>query len=150
MRDWEWLEGVKSQSPSEVAIAELGKLLAEELGNWPPQVEWDSEEQRRPYEKLLAPGSATPSATVFVEALKLARWELEREDEALNQYLRNHHLERACPLQSEQQAATFLQLYFVEAFYELIERTENRVKRREIIAGWDTLQRRILAVAQKI
>ena len=141
MNRWEWIEGIRAETPSQVAVRELGKVLLSELENWPPAIEWSDEATRERYAEILTP-SAAPSLAVLSECFKVARWELQRDFDAIGHYERNHKLAEACPSKVEQLAFAFLRSYFTEAFFELIERTENRVNRRDLLSGMDELELR--------
>lgn len=143
MNRWDWIEDIKAVTPGHVAVRELGKVLADELGAWPPEVEWCDEGTRQRFAEILAPTAPSPSTSALAESLKLVRWELGHDFEAIDQYQRNHHLEKACPAQADQLACSFLQSYFIEAFLELIERTDNRVMRSDLTDGIDKLETRI-------
>jgi hypothetical protein len=142
MSRWEWIEGIRAETPSQVAVRELGKVLVSELKEWPPAVEWSDEGSRQRYAEIFAPDSVAPSSAVVAECFKVVRWELLRDFDAIGYYERNHELEKACPTRKEQLSWAFLRSYFSEAFFELIERTENRVTRRDLLAGMDELELR--------
>lgn len=140
MSRWEYLEGVVAETPTRVAVRELGKILVEELSAWPPTVDWTSDELRRRYAGLYAPGAALPLETAVTEAMKRVRWELSRDYEAIDYYERNHHLRHACPEERDRLACELIHLYVYEALLQLIERTENRVKRADLIEGLDRIE----------
>ncbi len=140
---WEWLEGLKPESPITVAVKYMAEQISTELTQWPPEVSASDGSETRSYGDILEPGSPRPALAAFGEAIKRARWELARDFDAIDYYERNHHLEKACPSERDQQASVFIQHYILESFFTLMERTEYRVKRKDVLLGVDLLERRL-------
>ena len=140
MSRWDYLEGVKAETPTKVAVRELGRILVEELSAWPPEVDWLDASMRKRFACLYVPFTAPPSESVVVESLRRVRWELTRDFEAIDHYERNHHLEKACPGKNDRAARDLIANYLYEALLQLIERTENRVKRSELVDGLPLLE----------
>lgn len=134
MSRWDWLEGVRAQTPVEWAVGHMAGILLQELSSWPPEVDWVDSRARARYQKLFAPGAPPPSQPAIEHAIMRAGWDLAHDDEALEHYRRNHLLEQACPDPHDRLASELVQTYLTEALLELIERTENRIKRRDAIA----------------
>lgn len=137
---WEWLEGVKPESPITVAVKYMAEQIAKELTEWPPEVMAMEGNGTGAYSDLVAPGSPRPALTAFTEAVKRARWELAREFDAIDFYERNHHLAKACPSARDQRASVFIHHYILESFFVLMEKTEYRVKRKDALVGVDLLE----------
>ena len=86
---WERLLEQKPVPLQQHLLDEAARLLLGELGRWPlPVTEIDPRTGRRMAD-LLGPDSARPSPAVFPEALRLVRWELGREHEVYDEYMRN-------------------------------------------------------------
>lgn len=137
---WEWLEGVRTQTPVEWVVSQTAKILLRELDRWPPRVDWVDSRARERYRELYAAGARPPARAALEQAILRAGWELAHDDEALEHYRRNRLLEQVCPLPYDRLASELLETYLTEALLELIERTENRVKRRDAIACLARLQ----------
>jgi len=135
---WQWLEDIRPQTLVEFAATQLAKILFDDFSAWPPQVQWPGDGAGR-YQELFEPDASRPSAGAFNEALKRARWDLARDFDAIEHYDRNHSLEKACPEPYDRLACVFIQDYVTEALFELIERTENRIKRLDAITCLDQL-----------
>ena len=56
-------------------------------------------------------------------ALQLARWDLERDYEAIDRFHKDH---------AADSARDFVWRYLTEAAFEIMEHTENRVSRRDL------------------
>jgi hypothetical protein len=136
---WEWLEGVRPQTPVEWAVTQMAKVLLKELSNWPPDIDWTDSGAEGRYGDLFAADASPPSHAALDQAITRAGWELARNHEALEHYQRNHLLEQACPESYDRLASAFIETYLTEALFELIERTENRVKRRDAMSCLDQL-----------
>ena len=138
---WEWLEGVKPESPISVAIKYMAEQITTELTEWPPEVIPVGEQEATEFSEILSPGSPRPALSAFAEAIKRARWELARDSDAIDFYERNHHLAKACPNARDQTASVFIQHFILESFFMLMEKTENRVKRKDALEGVDLVER---------
>ncbi|MCP4448947.1 MAG: hypothetical protein GY811_26980 [Myxococcales bacterium] len=142
---WEWLEGLKPESPIEVAVKYVAAMTADALTAWPPPIQM-AEGQDGRFGEILEPGADRPSLEAYEEAIKLARWELERNYEAIDFYARNNHIADACPATRDRLASEFIQHYVLESFFMLMEKTEYRVKRSDVLAGLGMVERRIKLV----
>ena len=142
MNRWEWLESMKPESTIAVAVKYMVKHIVDDLAAWPPQVVDQQGATPSRFADILARGSAKPAISAYREALKRVRWELTRDYDAINFYERNHHLKKACPDQRDQLASEFIQHYILESFYTLMERTDYRVKRPDVLVGVELLDKR--------
>lgn len=140
---WEWLEGLKPESPIDVAVKYVAALIADELAAWPPPVSFAAGQSESRFGDLLGPGAERPSLAAFEEAIRRGRWELERNFDAIDHYARNRHIEAACPSERDRVASEFIQHYILESFFTLMEKTDYRVKRRDVIPGMDMVERRL-------
>ncbi len=146
MKDrFDWLEGLAPQSATAVGVKYAARAIADELTEWPPRIVLGGDPRSQRFAALVAPGAKRPSMTAFREAVKRARWELERNYEAIDHYERNDHLAAACPDERERLGAELMRDFILEYFFELIERTENRVKRADVLVGLDDLERHVAA-----
>jgi len=140
---WEWLEGLKPESPIDVAVKYVAAITANSLAAWPPVVKIAEGPNGSRFADILESGAERPSLAAYEEAIKRARWELRRDYEALDFYARNNHIANACPAERDQVASEFIQHYILESFFSLMEETEYRVKRKDVIPGLDMIERRL-------
>ncbi len=145
MAKFDWIEGLIPQTPIQLAVKELGKELANQTRHWPPSTITPNEVGAH-FAPLLAPGAPRPSFTAVTEALRRLRWELERDFIAADNYARTERLIEACPLPYDQLASDMLLAYFLEAHLGLVEATQNRVKRKDLLFGLDDFAARLGAV----
>lgn len=144
---WEWLEGLRPESTIATTVKHLAKMIAGDLERWPPAVSPAEGRGASRFAEVLDPEARRPSAAAFTEATRRAAWELSRDYDALGFYDRNQRLAEACPSAFDQVASEFIEHYILEAFLTLIEKTENRVKRKDVLAGVVLLGRRFAAAA---
>jgi hypothetical protein len=142
---WEWLEGLKAESAVTAAVKHVAKMIFEELSNWPPEVSTPEGHTPSRYAAVLGPLALRPSVVCFEEAIRRARWELERNYDAIDFYERNHHLAKACPSENDRLASEFIQHYILESYFVLMERTNYRVKRKDALFGVDAFERLVQA-----
>ena len=140
---WEWLEGLKAESPIDVAVKYVAALTADTLLAWPPQIRAVEGQNGSRYASVLEPGSERPALATYEEAIKRARWELQRDYDAIDFYARNDGIAKACPSKRDQLASEFIQHYVLESFFGLMEKTEYRVKRADILPGLGMVEQRI-------
>jgi len=142
---WEWLEGLKPETLVEAAVRQLASMIADALADWPPEVELQAGGGGSRFAALFEPGAPRPEPEAFREAVKRARWELERDFDAIDYYERNRLLERECAHERDRLAAEFVGHYILESLYFLRERTDYRVKRPDLLRGLELLEQRLMA-----
>ncbi len=143
---WEWLEGLKPESPIDVAVKYVAAMTADALTSWPPAVRMADGQGESRFGDLLEFGAERPALPAYEEAIKRARWELLRDYDAIDFYARNNHIAEACPTERDQRASEFIQHYILESFFTLMEKTEYRVKRKDVLVGLDMVERRVKLV----
>jgi hypothetical protein len=124
-------------------VEEVSKLLAKELAAWPPPItEMDAELGQR-FSPLFEPQVTRPSRAVYTEAFRLARWELEREVAAVDEYMRNQrYLDRGAEA-SDTLALLFLSRWLTEQMLGLGEATSGRVKRPLMVRCLEAVERKL-------
>lgn len=141
---WDFLEGLRLKTAADVLVEEVARILVDELTRrWPPQVEWTDADAAARFAPLYEPGAPRPSTAALREGLRLARWEIEREVEAIDFYLRNDHAGRVVATPQDRLALELVWKLVTEWLYELRERTENRLTRRHLVACLDEVERRL-------
>lgn len=143
---WEWLEGLKPESPIDVAVKYVASMAADALAAWPPDIRSVEGQNGSRFRDVLEPGAERPALAAYEEAIKRARWELLRDYDAIDFYARNNHIAQACPSERDQLASEFIQHYVLESFFVLMEKTEYRVKRKDVLPGLDMVEKRIKLV----
>jgi len=113
-------------------VDEAGRLLAAELRRWPLPVQEVEATARAKLGALLEADSPRPAEPVFAEALRLVRWDLAREHEAYDDYVRNQrYLDRGVA-EPDKPALLFISRWVLEQLLALSEATEGRVDRRAL------------------
>lgn len=142
---WDHVYGLKPVPLVEKLAEEASKLVAEDLREWPPEVEsFATARDEARFQPLLAPGSPRPDDKVFAAAFHLARLELSREVEVIDEYMRNERWREVTPPGRGFDALLFLSRYLTELMLALAEATEGRVKRPQLVEILTRAERRLL------
>jgi hypothetical protein len=141
---WERLLDRKPVPLIEHLLDEVAKLLAADLRRWPPPVADLDPAAERKYRSLLAPGSARPDDTVFGEAFRVARWEMEREVDASADYFRNRRWMERGLAEDARMPILFLSQWLVEQLLSLREHTHSQVTRPQLVECLERARRLIL------
>ena len=142
---WERLLEQKPVPLQQHLLDEAARLLLGELGRWPlPVTEIDPRTGRRMAD-LLGPDSARPSPAVFPEALRLVRWELGREHEVYDEYMRNRRYQETGIPEGERPALLLVSRWVLEQLLSLSEATGGRVDRSALLGLVDQLERGLAA-----
>ena len=138
---WDFLFDTRSVPLTEFALDEVAKRLAQELRSWPPPVEELDLATGRKFASLFEPEAPRPPEAVYAEAFRMADWELGRNVEAVDDYMRNHrYVDHGLAL-FHAQAILFVSRWLVEQWLSLSEATEGRIKRPQLREGLARTQR---------
>ena len=124
-------------------LAEVAKLVARDLSRWPLPVEDLDLSTGRQFASLFAPDSKRPGEAVFAEAFRLARWELRRELDAYDDYLRNRRYLARGLAPDDRPALLLINRWLVEQMLSLGEATESRLKRPQMLECLDRIARHL-------
>ncbi len=140
---WERLLESKPVPVLEHLLDEVATLFAQDLTRWPPPVE--ALENAAQLAALTGPDAPAPTPVHLEEAFKLARLELSREVEGVDDYFRNQRwLARGLPA-SDRQLLLFLSRWMVEQLLALGEATQGRVNRPRMLDCLARTERRLRA-----
>ncbi|MFZ5468771.1 MAG: hypothetical protein ACOZIN_04970 [Myxococcota bacterium] len=145
---WDYLLDTKPIPLVEHLLEEVSKLITQELARWPPEVAELDLATGQQFAPLFEPGRARPAATVYREAFTLARWELQRELRAVDEYMRNERWRERGLASEDKRALLFLTRWLVEQLLGLGEATEGRLKRPQLVDCLTRIERRALAALQ--
>ncbi|MBI3722565.1 hypothetical protein HY251_01210 [bacterium] len=122
MGRWDRFYEAKGQTGEQWLADEVVKTLVRDLAVWPPPVEtWFDDGARARFEPVLAPSCPRPSSGVFRAAFQLARWELEREYDAIDEFVRNDRVSKITSDEREKLCLTFLHKWLTDSMLELLE-----------------------------
>jgi len=142
MGRWDRFHEARSITGEQMLADEIVKTLVSDLTGWPPPVsEWHDKDEERRFEPALGPLSR-PSSTVFRMAFELARWELERRYDALDDFARNDRAAKIASDATERLALEFLHRWLTDSMLELLEVT--RLKRPALIECLARVEKRLL------
>jgi hypothetical protein len=140
---WDLLLDQKPIPLADHLLSEVAKLLAKDLGRWPLPVQEVDAVTGKQFEPLFASDRPRPSKQVYAEALQLARWELERELAAYDDYMRNRRWMEKGLAPDDKLALLFLNRWLVEQMLALGEATEGRVKRAQMLECLEQVRQRL-------
>ncbi len=137
---WEHLLDSKPIPILDHLIGEVAKLFAESLKEWPLAVD-DADPATL---SLLQAHPLRPSEKVFREAFQLARWDLDREFDAFDDYVRNQRWLQAGLAPDSRPLLLFLSRYLTEQALGVNEATEGRIDRQRMISVLERTERLLL------
>jgi hypothetical protein len=126
---WDLVLGTRPIPILDHLVGEVARLFARDLGTWPPPVESFDEATGAHLKALLEANPRRPDARLYGEAFRLARLDLSREIEALDDYWRNQRWLEAGLTAQDKPMLHFLSRFMVEQLLALSEATEGRINR---------------------
>lgn len=141
---WDAVLEAKPVPMTEHLLVECSKLFARELSTWPPQVD----EVSGAPAALLASEPARPRAELLREAFQLARWELARDHDAYDAYMRNGRWSEAGLTTADKPMLLFMSRLIEEQLLALGEATQGRVNRQAMLRVLDLTERAVLKVGE--
>jgi len=143
-RRYDWLYERQKQPVRQYILEKFADTLAEELKAWPPpELEWEDEAQRRRWQ---AGVEARPRDEVVRYALEIARLDLRREFEAIEQKLSGEAASR-WQTDAERAAGHLLVRLLTERCLWLKEYADGaRLTRDDLVAALELVERRLFKV----
>ncbi len=140
---WDYLFEAKPVPIIEHFLEEVSKLLATELQQWPLPIQELDLAHGQKFAALLEPGSKRPERAVFTEAFRLARWELLREFDAYDDYMRNARFVERGLAPEDRTALLLVSQWLVEQMVGIGEATEGRIRRPQLAECLERIERRL-------
>jgi len=139
---WDYLFETKPVPMMDHLLEEVAKLLAKDLQQWPPPVQEIDLDVGGQFAPLFTEPPPRPAEAVYDEALRLTRWELERELEAYDDYMRNKRYLARGLAPTDRLPLLLLNRWLVDQMLGLGEATEGRVNRRLMLKCLERLEAR--------
>lgn len=137
---WDRLLDLRTTTLVDALMTEAAKVMAEDLlTQWPPPVEGIDVDTGAEFAPLFAPDAPRPPAAAFSEAVRLARWDLQHEIDAYDDYMKHDRFVAHALDASHRTALLFLSRWMVEQLLSLGEATDGRVRRKDMVAALDRL-----------
>ena len=133
MNRWTWVLDQKPRPVLEVLKDEVSKLLAGHLQQWPPPMEEVDPAYAERHAGALSPDAPRPVPALYVQSFRLARWELEREVAAVDDYFRNARFLEFGLAPADKSTLLVVSRWLTEQALALAEATEGRVKRADLV-----------------
>lgn len=148
---YEWLYQSESQPLKSFVLDEVAKLLAAAVESFPPIIEeWERPEMRERFEPLLARVRGRPSDASVKIALRLYRWELEREVEAIDAWMRGEHWRETGAGPEDLELALFLWHFWVDQTFAFKEFAQGKFAQHELLGLADRLDTRLVGQASAL
>ena len=126
-------------------LEEVAKIFSKDLAVWPPHVENFDPQTGRKLADLLAEAPLPPDPRIYREAFVLTRFDLGRELEASDDYLRNQRWMQTGLGAKDRGMMLFLSRFMAEQLLGLAEATEGRVTRPHLLDVLDRTERLFFA-----
>jgi hypothetical protein len=137
---WERILDQKPVTLQEHLLDEAAKLLLADLRTWPLPIEEIDEHTGAGIAEFFAPDAPRPSPAVLASALKLARWDLDREHEAYDDFIRNRRYQESGITERERPVLLFVSRWVLEQLLALSDATDGRVDRPALLRLVDRLE----------
>ncbi len=137
---WEHLLERKPIPIIDHLVEEVSKLFADCMRTWPLEVD-DPDAATL---ALLEAHPQRPDDATFREAFRLARWDLQREFDAFDDYIRNLRFVARGLSPDTKPLLLFLSRFMTEQALGLNEATEGRIDRRRMIQVLERTERLLI------
>jgi hypothetical protein len=145
MSRWDHLYDLKPQPIRDYLLDQLAKELERVIREFPPAVDhWEDPAAEARFAPLLA-GGKRPSDLAVSTALWLARSDLLRDFEAVDQFMRNGGLE-GLGSHEDRELCHFLWRFLVDECLAFAEATQSRFKHADLADVLSRLERRLSLV----
>lgn len=140
-----WLYEKQSHPLKEWVLDEVAKVLIDAVENFPPQVEeWERPDLKERFAPLLEEIKPPLNRDALRLALKLFRWEIEREYELIDSYMRGHHHQEYRLDAQNLELALFLWHLFTDQMLAFMEVGTGKFLRKEMLGLVERLESRLL------
>ncbi|MFN7130618.1 MAG: hypothetical protein ACK4N5_00950 [Myxococcales bacterium] len=141
---WDFIQDLKPIELKQHFLNEAAKLLAKDLEKWPLTIEaWENPQAEARFARLTLPGAPRPDERVYEAAFKLARWEMEREFEAIDEFMRNERWRAYGADEYGRDAMLLLNRWMIEQLLSILEVTEGRINRALLVELVDRTEREL-------
>lgn len=145
---WDFILDQKPVPVIDYLLVEAARLFANDLRQWPPQVDAEDPSTAQTLAALFEENPESPSKTVWNHAFQLAKWDLERADDAREDYFRNQRWTEAGLSVQEKPMLLFLSRWILEQLLAFGEATHGRVNRPRLVEVLTHTQRNLLEGAR--
>lgn len=130
---WDLVLGTRPVPLIEHLVAEVSRLFAGDLSEWPPEVEAFDAATGAQLSALVQAHPSRPHPALYEEAFRLTRLDLSREFEALDDYWRNQRWLSAGLAAKDKGLLLFLSRFMAEQLLALGEATDGRITRSRML-----------------
>ncbi len=138
---WERLLESKPVPILDHLVEEVAQLFAQDLARWPLEIDEFEGAQGEAVRALFVERPQPPSPEAWRQAFKLARWDVDRELEAYDDYVRNRRWLEAGLAPGDRALLLFLSRFLSEQAWGLAEATHGRLTRHRLLEVLDRTER---------
>jgi hypothetical protein len=139
---WDLVLEQKPIAVEEHLLRECAALFAKDLSQWPPPLETESPALTA----MLQLQQTAPSPLLMREAFRLARWDLDRDTNAYDDYVRNRRWLEQGLAPGDKPMLLFFSRFIEEQLLALAEHTNGRLGRPALLRVLDLTQAAVLKV----
>jgi hypothetical protein len=144
MSRWEHILDRKPQELADYVLDQIADALVVDLREFPPAgIEWLDDAAHARYAQVLERKGKPPLETYRV-AVTLAREEMLREYERIDEFCRSPQFRALCPDELEERTAHFLTRYLVESALSFQEHAKGKFKRKDLVTLIEKIEDRLL------
>ena len=144
MGRWDHILDQKPRDLKDYVLEKVAEQLASDLRDFPPKIEeWLDAALEARYAGVLA-RTSRPELDTYRVACEMAREEMLREYELIDAFCRSPEYKRLLPNQLEEQTAHFMTRYLVDSALAFQEATQDKFKRRDLVALMEKVEERLL------
>jgi hypothetical protein len=141
---WDLLLDKKPVPLIEHLLDEAAKFFTDQLSAWPPELLELDLPTGRETAALIEATPKRPRDQIWHEAFELARWDLNRDFEIFDEYMRNRrYLEKGLS-EAERPLVLFLSRLLTEHALGLNEATQGKVNREKMVELLHRTEKRLL------
>jgi hypothetical protein len=137
---WDLVLEQKPVAMEDHLLTECAALFAKELSQWPPGIESES----HALTAMLQLDQKAPSPLLMREAFRLARWDLDRDLNAYDDYMRNRRFLEQGLAMGDKPMLMFFSRFIEEQLLALAEHTNGRMGRPALLRVLDLTQAAVL------
>jgi hypothetical protein len=140
---WDRLLDQKPIALIDHLVEEAAKLIAADFQRWPLPVEEIELAAAKELAPLFLPDAPRPAREAYVEAVRLAGWDLAREHEAYDDYMRNRRYLEHGLSEADRARLLLLSRWLLEQLLSLTEATQGRVSRARLRTVLESIARKL-------
>lgn len=130
---WDLILGQRPVPLVDHLLQEVARVFAADLAVWPPEIEAFDAATGAKVAQLLEESPARPDRRLYTEAFRLTRFDLSRDLDAYDDYVRHQRWVEAGLAPGHRDLLLFVSRFMTEQLLGLLEATQGRVNRSKLL-----------------